>query len=50
MLDGLPTEWVVKRDPAGRVTAVKGSVVAGFLLGGRFYTREEAARVVSNVS
>jgi hypothetical protein len=47
MLDGLPTEWVVKRDPSGRVTAVKGTVVAGFLSGGKFYTREQAALMVN---
>jgi hypothetical protein len=31
------------RDGRGRVTAVKGSVVAGFLRRSRFYTREQAA-------
>jgi len=46
VLDGLPVEWVLRRDPSGRVTAVRGSVVAGFLYGGRFYTREEAARAL----
>jgi hypothetical protein len=45
VLDGLPAEWVITRDSFGRVIAVKGSVVAGFLCGGRFYTREEAAKV-----
>lgn len=43
LLDGLPGELVTGRDTRGRVTAVKGSVVAGFVRGGRFYSREEAA-------
>lgn len=42
ILDGLPDEVVVRRDRAGRVAAVKASVVAGFVRDGRFYTREEA--------
>ena len=46
VMDGLPAEWVARRDPSGRITAVKGSVVAGFLYGDRFYTREEAAKAV----
>ena len=46
LLEGLPEEWVVARDPAGRVTAVKDSVIAGFLRQGKFYTREQAAQVV----
>jgi hypothetical protein len=46
VLEGVPEEWVVERDPTGRVTAVKSSVVAGFVRAGRFYTREEAARMV----
>jgi hypothetical protein len=47
VLDGLPAEWVVGRDAAGRVRAVKRSVVAGFVRDGRFYTRQQAARAVS---
>jgi hypothetical protein len=43
LLDGLPDELVLARNPAGRVTAVKACVSAGFVRGGRFYTREEAA-------
>ena len=49
VLDGLPDDVVISRSGAGRVVAVKGSVVAGFVLGGRFYTREEAAREVARV-
>jgi hypothetical protein len=47
VLCGVPEEWVVARDAAGAVSAVKTSVVAGFLRDGRFYTREEAARAVA---
>jgi hypothetical protein len=43
LLDGLPEEWVVQRDAAGRVRAIKDSVIAGFVRDGRFYTREQAA-------
>jgi len=46
-LDGLPEELVVARDRRGRVAQVLGSIVAGFLLDGRFYTREEASRYVA---
>lgn len=46
LLDGLPDEVVLGRDAGGRVTAVKGSVVAGFECDGKFYTRDEAARQV----
>lgn len=43
LIVGLPDDWVVERDEDGRPTAVKGSVVAGFLRDGRFFTREQAA-------
>lgn len=46
LLGGLPAHLVVTRTNSGRVSAVKASVSAGFLRGGRFYTREEAARAV----
>jgi hypothetical protein len=47
LIDGLPEDWVVARDAAGRTLAIKGSVVAGFVRDGRFYTREEAARALA---
>jgi hypothetical protein len=47
VIEGLPEKLVVERSAAGRVMAVKDSVVAGFLWCGRFLTREEAAHVVS---
>jgi hypothetical protein len=43
LLDGLPDSWVAQRDAAGRVTALRASVIAGFVRGGFFYTREQAA-------
>lgn len=46
ILDGLPEEWVAARDAAGRITAVKDSVIAGFLRQGTFYTREQAAQAL----
>jgi len=47
LLDGLPDELVLARNPGGRVTRVKGCVSSGFVRDGRFYTREEAAWQVS---
>lgn len=47
VLDGLPGEVVLERDAGGHVTAVKSSLVAGFLLRGRFYSREEAAALIA---
>ena len=46
-LDGLPEHLVVERNARGKVSSVKGTVVAGFLRDGRFYTREQAAEVGS---
>jgi hypothetical protein len=43
LLDGLPSELITARAPSGHVTAVKHSVIAGFLRAGRFYTREQAS-------
>lgn len=42
ILEGLPADWVIKRDDAGRTQRVRDSIVAGFVLGSRFFTREEA--------
>ena len=47
ILDGMPDELVVARDRRGCVSRVVGSVVAGFLRDGIFYTREQAAAAVS---
>jgi len=42
-MDGLPDELIVARTSGGRVAAVKGSLIAGFIRDGLFYTREQAA-------
>ncbi|RPI46245.1 MAG: hypothetical protein EHM59_07975 [Betaproteobacteria bacterium] len=47
LLEGLPDELVVARDRYGRPSHVVGTVIAGFALDGRFYTREQAAAQVS---
>ena len=47
LIDGLPDELVVARDPVGRVAALKNSVIAGFVRAGRFYSREDAGRLAS---
>ncbi len=47
MLDGLPKELVLTCNSAGKVIAVKESVIAGFVRQGRFYTREEAASLTT---
>lgn len=47
LLDGLPDELVVARDRHGRPSHVVGTVIAGFSLDGRFYTRDQAAAQVS---
>lgn len=46
LLDGLPEELVMARHATGRVAAVKQTVVSGFVLRERFYTREQAAQAV----
>lgn len=47
VLDGLPEELVVARSSTGRIAAVKASVIAGFVLATRFYSRDEAAHFIS---
>lgn len=43
VLEGLPEHWVLSRGARGEVRAIKDSVIAGFLRGGRFYSHEEMA-------
>lgn len=43
LLDGLPAHWVLERDNRHRVTAVRSSVVCGFVRNGKFYSREDLA-------
>jgi hypothetical protein len=47
LIDGLPNEVVTARDTQGKTTAVKDSVIAGFIRHDRFFTREQAAAAVS---
>lgn len=47
ILDGLPSDWVAARDPAGHVSSTRGAIVAGFVRDGTFYTRAAAARLVA---
>ena len=44
LLEGLPDAWVVERDREGITRAIKQSVVAGFVRGGLFFTRQQAAQ------
>ncbi len=41
LLDGLPEHWVISRDLSNHVTAVRDTIVSGFLRDGEFFTREE---------
>ena len=47
LLDGLPDELVLVRDATGRVVVVKPSVSSGFERDGQFFSRDEAASLVS---
>jgi hypothetical protein len=47
VLDGLPDELVLQRNAEGRITAVKHTLIAGFLAAGVFYTREQAAQLLA---
>jgi len=47
VLDGLPDELIVERGMNGHVMTARDCVIAGFLRGGLFYTREQAARAVA---
>lgn len=46
IIEGLPDCWVVERDADSRATAIKHSVVAGFVREGCFYTRSQAVEAV----
>lgn len=50
VLDGVPKDWVVKRDDRGHVRRVLATIVSGFLRHGRFYTREDAVRALGDQS
>lgn len=42
LIAGLPDEWALSFDADGAVSAVKNTVVAGFVREEKFFTREEA--------
>jgi len=46
MLEGLPEELILERDPEDNIVSVKPSVISGFVKNGRFYTREQAAKAL----
>ena len=46
MIEGLPESWIVQRDAASKATAIRHSIVAGFVREGCFYTRSQAAEAV----
>ena len=46
LLEGVPREWTTDKNRPGTVLAIKVTVVAGFLLDGCFYTRDEVARIL----
>jgi hypothetical protein len=46
LLDGLPSELVVKQGLSGQSITAKRTLIAGFVREGLFYTREQAARCV----
>ena len=50
MLDGLPANTVLKSLVTGRAYALRDGVISGFILGRRFYTREEACLMVASSS
>jgi hypothetical protein len=50
MIHGLPTEVAIERDELGRPSALKASVVSGFVLNDQFYSRTQAAQVVSQLN
>lgn len=47
LLDGLPDELVVERSESGRIVSVRATVISGFVRGGCFFNREEAAAAVA---
>ncbi|KAA1171001.1 hypothetical protein FWJ25_17615 [Marinobacter salinexigens] len=50
LIDGLPEEWVINRDPKGHAVAIQSSIVSGFVRLGRFFTRQEASEFVDQMA
>ena len=49
LIDGLPRDWVIQRDVAGKVLGIRSTVVSGFVRLGKFFTREEAAGFIEQL-
>lgn len=49
LLDGLPDEWITKRDTKGDALEVRSAVISGFVRLGHFFTRQEAADFIAQV-
>ena len=47
LIVGLPEEWAVEHDLCGHISAIKATVIAGFVRDKTFYTREQAAQMIS---
>lgn len=47
VLEGLPEEWIAERDTKGLAIKACQGVIAGFIRFGRFYSRDEAARLMA---
>lgn len=47
LLDGLPDNVVISRDATGRIEAVLETIVSGFEMYGRFYTRDEVSSMLA---
>jgi hypothetical protein len=43
LIEGLPECWIVERDANSKATAIKHTVIAGFVRNSCFYTRSQAA-------
>lgn len=46
LFDGLPDDWILKRDVDGRAVKIKNSVISGFIRSGHFFTRQDAMILV----
>ena len=46
LISALPKEWAISCDELGNVLELIESVVAGFVRGEQFYTRDEATKAV----
>lgn len=47
LIVGLPEEWAVNHDLSGQISALKATIIAGFVRENVFYTREQAADLIA---